>query len=191
MYKEIGLLHRDISMGNLAFYKSGDMSIVVLLDFDLATLAGSTENASQRRTGTAPFMARDVLVAVSPDVMYIHHLRHDLESIFFIIILYGLGYTAAGLQKGKTDWLLEWRIGSYEKIRDAKQSFIVDLKPGLLEHIESDFLRGFARGLHKEYRKRAKALEAAQEKCNDERSTRIEARAKKARSTHSMRVGRD
>ena len=51
MYKEVDLLHRDISMGNLAFYKDGDKYIVVLLDFDYAVFASSAENATQRLTG--------------------------------------------------------------------------------------------------------------------------------------------
>lgn len=180
MYKDVDLLHQDISMGNLAFYKKGDEFIVILLDFDLATLASSAENASQRRTGTVPFMARDVLAAVCPGVVYKHSLRHDLESIFCIIIFYGLGYTAAGFRKGTTDWLKLWRTGSYIEIRNAKQSFIAENQPELLKHIEPQFLHGFVKALHGQYNSQILHLQSIQKQLDTERDARIEEEAQSA-----------
>lgn len=158
MYKEVKLLHRDISMGNLAFYMKGDQYIIVLLDFDLATTTDSAENSSQRRTGTAPFMSRDVLSAIGPEGKYIHHVRHDLESIFFVIIWYGFGYDARGPRPGKPDLLRAWRVGDYIKIYEAKKAFISDTPPTLLNAIESNFYRGFCTHMHVKYHKRQRRL---------------------------------
>ena len=169
-------------MGNLGFYKDGDEYIVVLLDFDCAVFASSAENATQRLTGTVPFIARDILRTVTdPDVKFKHSLRHDLESIFYVIIYYGLGYTAACTRKGQPDWLLKWHTGTYAEICDAKQRFFSEYRPEELEHVESTFLRGLIMALHWKYYERSGALQAAQYKLDKERYEKIKKEAQIAK----------
>ena len=61
MFIKKRLLHRDISIGNLAYeYIDGEYH-VILLDFDLATIVGEKNHINGVRTGTAHFMARDML----------------------------------------------------------------------------------------------------------------------------------
>ena len=169
-------------MGNLAYYKIGDQYIIVLLDFDLATTTDSAENTSQRRTGTAPFMSRDVLSAIGPEGKYIHHVRHDLESVFCIIIWYGLGYNARGPRDGKPDLLELWRVGDYIKIYEAKVDFISQDSPSLLNYIESTLLHGVCYLLHGVYHERARNIQRKQKQLNREQDMEVEKAARKAKA---------
>jgi len=57
----------------------------ILNDFDMATeiTAGVPHSTnSHHRTGTLPFMARELLGVINPEHLY----RHDLESFFYILI---------------------------------------------------------------------------------------------------------
>lgn len=125
LYKEIGLLHRDISYGNIAFYKSGDEYVVVILDFDLAMFIDRETGAtSNHRTGTAPFMARELLYAMDPDVNFTHDITHDLESTINLSVWRWSGYTPNDFPD--EDPLKEWRKGPHDKMLEAKQGFFND-----------------------------------------------------------------
>ncbi|KAI5115612.1 hypothetical protein M0805_004097 [Coniferiporia weirii] len=121
LYAEIGLLHRDISITNLAFYVVNNKVIGVLIDFDLASLPPYTR-ASKHRTGTAPFMAREVLNKRD----YCHGVHHELESFLYIAVWHGAGYKGYTLQPGRHDVLKEWRKSNWEKVLEAKKLFITD-----------------------------------------------------------------
>lgn len=60
----------------------------VLNDFDLAAYVGSEGGTSKQRTGTKPFMAIDRLDKNPPR----HMFRHDLESLFYVIIWLTMRY---------------------------------------------------------------------------------------------------
>ncbi len=57
----------------------------VLNDFDLSSFRDSTKPSSQQRTGTRPYMARELqkFNVVPPKHLY----RHDLESFFYALII--------------------------------------------------------------------------------------------------------
>lgn len=120
LYKKKKLLHRDISFGNLAFYRDEKgKAILVILDFDLASYVNTEAHKNEVRTGTAPFMAREVLRGFHEN--YKHGLHHDLESLFYILVWYALGYRR---RCPPNDLLRRWRKGSYEEIKAAKEKFI-------------------------------------------------------------------
>ncbi|KAF8959300.1 hypothetical protein BDZ97DRAFT_1705268 [Flammula alnicola] len=86
------VIHRDISQNNLMIWRPGQTdeipTIGVLNDLDLGMEVNDKGepplSANHHRTGTFPFMARDLL---KPKLDIPHHLyRHDLESFFYILI---------------------------------------------------------------------------------------------------------
>jgi len=65
----------------------------VLTDYDLSSLKGELYDdhtrTSRHRTGTPQYMARDLLLGRSTTHLY----RHDLESLFYIMLLMGTRHT--------------------------------------------------------------------------------------------------
>ncbi|KAG8795332.1 hypothetical protein FRC17_008149, partial [Serendipita sp. 399] len=65
---KLGVEHRDISTGNLMYWRDNDgHAHGVLADFDLSSLSGEPSNNKQR-TGTLPYMAIELLYADKPIV---------------------------------------------------------------------------------------------------------------------------
>ncbi|CAA7261224.1 unnamed protein product [Cyclocybe aegerita] len=112
-YNTARVLHRDISENNLMFahpedtpetdrkfvWPAGSPSVRgILNDFDLASELDAEgkvpASSANHRTGTLPFMAKDLLQnwpkSVPPPT---HHYRHDLESFFYILIWAMTQYT--------------------------------------------------------------------------------------------------
>ncbi|KAJ3935280.1 MAG: hypothetical protein NXY57DRAFT_519291 [Lentinula lateritia] len=80
------ILHRDISEGNIMVREKNGQKYGVLNDWDLASWL-NTENevsTSKFRMGTRPYMAHE---QHSSDWQGPHQFRHDLESVFYIILL--------------------------------------------------------------------------------------------------------
>jgi hypothetical protein len=77
-------MQRDVSLNNLMFRKIDDKVYGVLNDFDLAVYwKDLSQSTSKQRTGTKPFMARDLLVLDNPPA---HTYRFDLESLFYVMV---------------------------------------------------------------------------------------------------------
>ena len=72
----------------------------VLTDYDLSSwtrdLKPDYTKTSQQRTGTPPYMAHELLKGTSP----LHLYRHDIESLFYIMLLMGARHTI-GTPKGE------------------------------------------------------------------------------------------
>lgn len=86
LYKTAGVIHRDISENNLMYRMKADGTICgVLSDYDLSLMLALQDRgpSSKQRTGTRPFMARDLLEPTPRKHLY----RHDLESLFYVIIV--------------------------------------------------------------------------------------------------------
>ena len=112
VYETSGILHRDISVGNVMFYRENNTVMGILCDWDLALhtrnpyqekMLGqrpqSSEDAQELsgqssaqqeaetgrdryRTGTGPFMAYELL---RPGEVPPHLYRYDLESFFWLL----------------------------------------------------------------------------------------------------------
>ena len=96
LYDVPGILHRDLSFNNIMcrFLEkiNGDgirerEVYGVLTDYDLSSwtkaLKKDYTRTSQQRTGTPPYMAHELLSGTSRTHLY----RHDVESLFYIILL--------------------------------------------------------------------------------------------------------
>ncbi|KAG8820247.1 hypothetical protein FRC19_009029 [Serendipita sp. 401] len=80
---KLGIHHRDISTGNLMYWKDKNGNVYgKLTDFDLSSISGEPSNNKQR-TGTLPFMALELLKPKNPIT---HKYGHDVESFFWVII---------------------------------------------------------------------------------------------------------
>ncbi|KAF5343297.1 hypothetical protein D9758_016495 [Tetrapyrgos nigripes] len=82
------IFHRDISMANIMFVRKDGAVCGILNDFDLAArLPLPMKRYSQQRTGTKPYMSHDLLDPVSQRFYRGHTYRHDLESLFYVVLI--------------------------------------------------------------------------------------------------------
>ncbi|KAF8900404.1 hypothetical protein CPB85DRAFT_1325909 [Mucidula mucida] len=85
LYDHPRILHRDISLGNIMWRRRRARICGVLNDFDLSSFRDTRGPSSKQRTGTRPFMSRDLH---RKTVVPTRHLyRHDLESLFYVLLL--------------------------------------------------------------------------------------------------------
>ncbi|KDQ23778.1 hypothetical protein PLEOSDRAFT_1108264 [Pleurotus ostreatus PC15] len=123
-------LHRDISDRNLLWKWSSKhrRSVGILNDWDLASDVIPSGPHAKHRTGTGPFMALDLLTDDDPPT---HLYRHDLESLFYVLVWAAVHYT---LDKGNPvvsqpgSTIMKW-TGTYADAREAKKSFLDDPLP--------------------------------------------------------------
>ena len=120
--------HRDISMFNIMYHREGEEVVAVLIDFDLATYPPFDKDpTSEHRTGTAPFMAFELL----NDSKCEHTLQHDLESCMHCILWHGAGYSNFKKSNGEVlkdypramSFFRDWRVGSWKEMALAKLGF--------------------------------------------------------------------
>lgn len=100
--------------------------IGILNDYDLAIILNDDKSppppSSRHRTGTAPFMAYQLLL---PKLFTAHLYRHDLESFLYVLIWTATGYEGFKPPKGK-DPLEMWRGGDWSAIARDKHSFLTN-----------------------------------------------------------------
>jgi len=156
--------------------KSEQQVYGVLTDYDLSSwkkdLNDNYTRTSQQRTGTPPYMAHELLLGASTTHLY----RHDLESLFYIMLLMGARHTivpAKGgldtkgtvqvvMREGTRPYQTWFNAHPYTMLGSAKRIFIstrtaIELSPAFedfrlwLEDLRFDFSRGFTRkDLHSE-----------------------------------------
>ena len=163
-------------MTNIVYYRTGDEIVAVLIDFDSATYPPPNVSlTSDYHTGTAPFMAFELL----GDSKHEYSLRHDLESCIHCIFWNGAGYLdvkkLSGKVQGKylsdaaTSSFRNWQVGSWEDMATAKVAFYVSTRSSkyidLLRDVNvkySDLCERFVNLLGAEYvqcKRRAKGSE--------------------------------
>ncbi|KAF5365876.1 hypothetical protein D9757_011041 [Collybiopsis confluens] len=122
LYEQPKILHRDLSMANIMFRREGDQVYGVLNDFDLSSLLTRMDKSptSKHRTGTKPFMARDLL-ASNWDKGHLY--RHDLESLFYITLIVSCHYTGP-TTRASTLLFEDWFNGVDQVVSSAKYTFI-------------------------------------------------------------------
>ena len=100
LYEVVGILHRDLSLNNIMYRRLEGKVYGVLTDFDLSswtrTLTKDCAKTSQQRTGTPPYMAHGLLNGTDP----LHMYRHDLESIFYIMVMFSTRYEIRAPEDG-------------------------------------------------------------------------------------------
>ena len=110
----------------------------VLADYDLASwkvsLTSDYTKTSQQRTGTPPFMAAGLLDGTDA----LHLYRHDVESLFYIMVILTTHYEIEGPKKGRGGGV-RMRGGelpferwfdepSYENLASFKRTFLSKYK---------------------------------------------------------------
>ena len=163
LYDKPGILHRDLSLRNIMCRIRAEVNVEgkrewkvygVLMDFDLSSwterLEGVYTRTSQQRTGTPPYMASELLKATNVTHMY----RHDLESLFYIMLLVCGRYTLEDVEDGVSKEVTrkvvkrkgnlpyeEWfNQQNYRALGKDKDSFISDVDPIDLSPPFKDFL---------------------------------------------------
>ncbi|KAG6812275.1 hypothetical protein H0H87_009886 [Tephrocybe sp. NHM501043] len=131
-YTKGRVLHRDLSENNLMFKTASNGSKKgILNDWDLASEVEDDNEIklsnANHRTGTLPFMARDLLVTDPPPHLY----RHDLESFFYILIWAALHYDFAAGTKISSDQVSitrAWNADVFRSNLTAKNEFLKERK---------------------------------------------------------------
>ncbi|KAJ3992688.1 protein kinase [Lentinula boryana] len=123
LYECVGILHRDLSSGNIMFRRKDGKIYGVLNDFDLSSHVQDMGNGStsNQRTGTRPFMSPDLL---DPDWEGGHLYRHDLESLFFIMVCLACRYEAPGIPATEPRPYAQWFSGTDQQVCDNKIAFL-------------------------------------------------------------------
>jgi len=118
----------------------------VLTDYDLSSwkkhLQHDYTSTSRQRTGTPPYMAQELLKGSSPTHLY----RHDVESLFYIVLLLGARHTFGPGTDGKVVMregvppYQKWFNGKdYETLGSIKYDFISNQQPIELSPAFEDF----------------------------------------------------
>ncbi|TFY56161.1 hypothetical protein EVG20_g9035 [Dentipellis fragilis] len=120
-----GVLHRDLSTGNLMFNRDKrDQAYGILNDWDLCEEVDTDPKnhtaTSRHRTGTLPFMAMELLSDKPP----IHRYRHDLESFFWILIWAVYHFELNGKERRPNDLVNSWMQGTWKEMALAKRDFL-------------------------------------------------------------------
>lgn len=141
------ILHRDISVDNIMYnVKDG---CFILNDFDLAARLKkggfpAKPSDSTHRTGTLPFMARDLVKAMATpeQTKMIHTIRHDLESVFWValwcsvyVVEPNLAEQGALTWKERNEFLSKLQTGSHDTISNKKIAIIWDYDSRMLRNV--------------------------------------------------------
>ncbi|KIO22003.1 hypothetical protein M407DRAFT_28420 [Tulasnella calospora MUT 4182] len=135
--REHGIIHRDISSGNLLLGQDPD-SRAFIIDLGLAhfdpedinTVSGSRKDKERdardhhHLTGTLPFISHQILEATSSEGQPISHkLYHDLESIFWVLAHLVLREETSPKAKKHLDGLLSSKV---DEVCAHKKSLLSD-----------------------------------------------------------------
>ncbi|KAJ3768514.1 protein kinase [Lentinula raphanica] len=125
LYERAGILHRDLSIGNLMYRRIDGQVYGVLNDFDLSSYVCDMNDASSSeagtRSGTTPFMSPDLL---NPFWERGHFCRHDLESLFFIMLCVSCRYKQPGVASPEPRAFAKWFSGSDDEALLYKSVFL-------------------------------------------------------------------
>ncbi|KAJ3803948.1 hypothetical protein F5876DRAFT_53964, partial [Lentinula aff. lateritia] len=150
LYECVGILHRDLSSGNIMYRRIDGKIYGVLNDFDLSSRVRDMAHGptSNQRTGTRPFMSLDLL---DPTWKGGHFYRHDLESLFYIILCLACRYEAPGVPAPEPRAYSKWFSGSDQDIFDNKNTFLTSPFALINGLPIQPYFAGFERWLRKIY----------------------------------------
>ncbi|KAJ3993366.1 hypothetical protein F5050DRAFT_1714540 [Lentinula boryana] len=122
-WKYPGILHRDISQGNIMVREKNGKKYGVLNDWDLAIWLDNKRDGptSQFRTGTKPYMAHELHLVEWKGP---HRYRHDLESIFYVMLLLVCLYSSPDKKLPRPE-NINYR---YEEWHQSDDEFLYDKK---------------------------------------------------------------
>ena len=191
LYEEVGILHRDLSLQNVMYRRTKRGKVYgVLTDFDLsswkADLTSDYTRTSQQRTGTPPFMAYGLLNGSDAFHLY----RHDMESIFYVMLMLATRYEILGpeSEKGEGVWVRQdpgelpfdawFNQPSYKTLGTLKHSFLLGMEEKIVLSPDFDNFREWLESVRASFRKGIRARDTHCENLIDE-DTRRRGRSKK------------
>ena len=139
LYKNKRIVHRDIGLHNLTYYKSEEgLLVAMLIDYSHAMVPTLQEgSSSDYRSVNFPFTSWEIL----ENPLLEHTLRHDLESLLYCALFYGVGYRQGKdfprrkkarrakqpkrTEKADDDHLAAWRFGADRDVAESKKMFII------------------------------------------------------------------
>jgi len=142
LYDCPGILHRDPSLNNIMCRLIKGKVYGVLTDYDLSSWKKELETGyartSQQRTGTPPYMAQELLKGANTTHLY----RHDIESLFYIMLLmcsrHTFGHVKDGASKvakrqvvmreGKLPYAEWFDARNYASLGKDKKSFFLEME---------------------------------------------------------------
>ncbi|KAJ3988149.1 protein kinase [Lentinula detonsa] len=125
LYECVGILHRDLSSGNIMFRRKDGKIYGVLNDFDLSSRVQNMDKGptSNHRTGTRPFMSIDLL---NPKWEGGHLYRHDIESLFYIMLCLACRYMSPNVPTPEPRAYAAWFSGTNRQVFVDKYAFLSD-----------------------------------------------------------------
>ncbi|KAG2340740.1 hypothetical protein BDR05DRAFT_966616 [Suillus weaverae] len=142
LWKE-GVYHRDVSPGNLMWYWKDGKRMGVLNDYDLSSLANVQGPQGNERTGTVPFMARELLTEDGQRGKVKHLYRHDLESFMWVFAWISLRYRQGVLLSRRLRPFDEWATLGAIACGEKKLVFLNTMTafvPSDMDQVTWDFL---------------------------------------------------
>ncbi|KAJ3818623.1 protein kinase [Lentinula raphanica] len=138
-----GILHRDISMGNIMFRRIDGKVYGVLNDFDLSSRLQDMDKdpTSKQRTGTRPFMSHELLDSCWQGG---HCYRHDLESLFYVVLCMACRYESPGVATVEPRAYSEWFRDNDYNVLVNKYFFLTGSRPTIATQA---YFAGFKRWL--------------------------------------------
>ncbi|KIK53302.1 hypothetical protein GYMLUDRAFT_88460 [Collybiopsis luxurians FD-317 M1] len=122
LYEHAGILYRDLSIGNIMCRRIGNRVYGVLNDFDVSSYVRDLGlESSKDRRGTRPFMAYDLL---SKEWTGEHMYRHDLESLFCIMLIVCCNYRRPNRRADRRPYS-NWFLGVDAEVRWRKKTFLL------------------------------------------------------------------
>ncbi|MCJ1250292.1 hypothetical protein MMC30_007518 [Trapelia coarctata] len=123
LFHKAGILHRDISLGNIMLTEDEKDGFLIDLDFGILT-ADHTPWGGPSRTGTKAFLSLKVLSGKEE-----HTFMDDLESFFWVFYwlcahLERPGYYPPKPPKSSKDGLDQWNFDSLETLLDKKKGIV-------------------------------------------------------------------
>ncbi|KAJ8521807.1 hypothetical protein ONZ45_g1544 [Pleurotus djamor] len=179
VYNICGILHRDISSGNILILPDGSG---LLIDWDLAKEVAKLGGPGRtpERTGTWAFMS--IKLSSKPDK--IHSVYNDIESFFWVIVYFAVRYTPhthSADVRNVMQLFNECRVEGPDVTGGSKKSMLVssgtlDGRPfifscGPLGALLFDFRLHFCNLFHAEALKDAAAEESKHSRGNDDTAT--------------------
>ncbi|OJJ75837.1 hypothetical protein ASPBRDRAFT_51544 [Aspergillus brasiliensis CBS 101740] len=128
LHAKTGILHGDISTGNLLLNEEGDSRSwqAFLIDLDLAIEDHPAQpSGAEGKTGTRPFMTIGLLLGEK------HSFMHDLESFFWVILWICIHHDGPDRSRVVQD---------FEKLNYMTMTQLACWKKGLVVH-EGDFIK--------------------------------------------------
>jgi serine/threonine protein kinase len=143
-----GILHRDISHGNIMLSEQDGDGFLIDLDHAIR-LVEHKPSKGARKTGTGVFMAIQVLMGEH------HTFKHDLESFFWVLFWLGIHWDGPNRKRRTGTVFSKWNTMTTRDLAIAKMGevFDADIFSEDMENHFSDYCKALIpclMGLHDE-----------------------------------------